>query len=732
MAGTPLPKKHYKQKLFFACAFFLTSIFILSMQVSADAPEDVIINVLNNYPKYFKQNNLISDAFRYLSWIIILLLKYIVQFCVSLYDYSLGFFTLISRTINDFVPYAHELFTAILSVSLLVMGVILILSHKKKPDILISLFLVVVALSLQTVVLSPMIAPTQSAARELAMTTDISQRIISSHVHDLVYIDQSLGNGLSDLSSGSIDINTITRELSDQQIDNIDINEVLNYENSQLSEGASGQDGILGKELTTYYGADGSETHLLTDIYNGFGWNTEDRNDFFNNFYYRYKIDSLEIILALFATIIVYLFMSYKVIKIVIEIVTGNILAIFYSANFNSTQKVVQILKEILNAFIVLLLSAVLIRIFIIGEQVLSRAGMNGIQYSFLLIFLAFAIIDGPNIIQRIVGVDAGISSELSKLFAFAQLSHMGGSAAAVTAGVAGSLSGAALKGAGALKQRLSEASDSSANADIPPETPNSNENSSASPETDSNTATPPDSMQPSDSGTNRSASIPPVDMHNGMTGKSSSSAMPKGKKHNGNTSADMSSAETQDNMPDSEGSVDADITPATAEMPLTSDTSPTDMSSAEIQDNMPDSGDSADADITPGTAETPVTHGTSSADIPPENGSASATTDSSSRNVPQESSQTPQPSEANSSVNRTINENASAIGRMTTGIDLSSDTSKSNYEKAKDMNAAYTYSQSIEQNQINGISGLSSAQTTSADINWDNIFENGGGNSNE
>lgn len=372
-----------KKKKFFACSACLLGFIICSCEVMADAPDDVIISVLNNYPDYFKQNNIIFDVIRWISWLLITLLRVIANFCVTLYEYSLGLLTLISENINKFVPYAHELFTAILAISLLAMGVMLIVHPKKKPDLLLSLFLMVMALSLQTVILNPMIAPTQAAIRELSMTNSIVDRIVNSHIHDLLYIDQKLPNGLIDLASGNIDIASLTINLTDKQINNIDVNEVLNYKSNRLSEGAKGQDGILGKKLEIYYDKNEVENRELVDVDNGFGWNSEDDADFFNEFYYRYKIDSIEIIISLLAIIIVYLFMAAKVIKIVFEIVMGNIIGIYYSANLNGPQKVLQIFKEILNCFIVLLLTGVLIRMFVISETIIYELELSGLKYYF-------------------------------------------------------------------------------------------------------------------------------------------------------------------------------------------------------------------------------------------------------------------------------------------------------------------------------------------------------------
>lgn len=77
-----------KKKKFFACSACLLGFFICSCEVMADAPDDVIISILNNYPDYFKQNNIIFDVIRWISWLLITLLRVIANFCVTLYEYS--------------------------------------------------------------------------------------------------------------------------------------------------------------------------------------------------------------------------------------------------------------------------------------------------------------------------------------------------------------------------------------------------------------------------------------------------------------------------------------------------------------------------------------------------------------------------------------------------------------------------------------------------------------------
>lgn len=577
------PKKFLYRKVFFVFAVCILC-GICALTVSADAPEDVIINVQNNYPDYFEQNGIISDALRYLSWLLIQIIRAITDFCVTLYEHSLGFMTLISENINTYVPHAQELFTAILAVSLLAMGIIFIIHPQKKPDILLSLFLMVVSLALQTVILNPMIAPTQSAVSELAMSNSVANSIVNSHIHDLLYIDQYLPNGLSDLADGSIDIDDLTLNLTDSQIDNLDVNEVINYENSRLSDGAKGKDGILGKRLEIYYNDDGTEEPSLTDVYNGFGWNSEDSEDFFNEFYYRYKIDSFEIILALIAILIVYLMMAYKVIRIVIEIIVGNILTIFYSANFNSSQKVIQILKEILNCFIVLMLSAVLIRVFTAAETLLNNMDLSGIEYGFLLIFIALAIVDGPNMIQRIVGIDAGISSEMAKIFAISQMGNMVG-AGVRTAGAALGVAAHGAKGVAHLGKSVWDKF--------------SGDGSSNQPEV------PPDHSDPNGNGIGENEQSP-QDENSGID--NAQKATPS-----------QAAPETDSaNIPEENADIPPDMQSSSSE-----DAMPPDMQSSNFEDESSEIQTATDADA--GSSSLSGTEGNKKTRIPPDNGTVHA-----------------------------------------------------------------------------------------------------------
>lgn len=72
-------------------------------------------------------------------------------------------------------------------------------------------------------------------------------------------------------------------------------------------------------------------TYSLDELYDGVAW-----TDLLNEFYYRYTVDYGVMWMELISLIIIYLFMSYKVIRILYEIVIHRLLAYLYSANLNN------------------------------------------------------------------------------------------------------------------------------------------------------------------------------------------------------------------------------------------------------------------------------------------------------------------------------------------------------------------------------------------------------------
>lgn len=102
-------------------------------------------------------------------------------------------------------------------------------------------------------------------------------------------------------------------------------------------------------------------------------------------------------------------------------------MAFLYSADITGSKKTLKILSSIKDNYIVLILTSVLIKVFLIFQTYISaKLGSHPITQSIILFFAAIAVCDGPNIIQQLTGVDAGLQSGVERILAttrFAQAS---------------------------------------------------------------------------------------------------------------------------------------------------------------------------------------------------------------------------------------------------------------------------------------------------------------------
>ena len=174
-------------------------------------------------------------------------------------------------------------------------------------------------------------------------------------------------------------------------------------------------------------------------VYNGWGWNSGDDDDLFNDFYYRYKINAFPICVSLIAIIIVFLVVSYKSIRLSFELAIKKVITILYSADITGSQKTLKLLESIKNTYIIFMVNAITLKLFIIFQSYLSeKFSNNGFTYCIILLFTSLAVIDGPNIIQEITGEDAGLQSSASRILAIynAGRGRVRGTGSAISGGV--------------------------------------------------------------------------------------------------------------------------------------------------------------------------------------------------------------------------------------------------------------------------------------------------------
>lgn len=147
------------------------------------------------------------------------------------------------------------------------------------------------------------------------------------------------------------------------------------------------------------------------------------------DYYYRYSVDMLPIFLAEVATILVIIFTTFKVARLSYELVIHRLFAeILALTDLAGGSKLREVLKLIGATYIVLAYCPVAVRLFLSFQNWMFGTDSpfgDSIIPSFLLLAIAMAVIDGPNLIERIFSIDAGIQSGFKAAMAAVGIGRM-------------------------------------------------------------------------------------------------------------------------------------------------------------------------------------------------------------------------------------------------------------------------------------------------------------------
>lgn len=408
MRRIKVKEKHHKKK---KIGVFIANLLIClcSCPVTVHAYDSIYQDILINYKDYFVNNSIIKDAFRYIQWGIVSLLHWMADGAQTLYQSTLGLidFTQYSG-LTDFTSTLQGIFTIIMTLSLVYLGFVMMFNHKKVPNIISAVILGAFTISALSSVMITANTAVIAFCNDL-VPDSMADEIVNSNLIDLYYVDQSCG-GLDTFSDDQMA--TYHYDIDNFNMDAIDINEVMNYRNDFLSDGGKE---LIKRKASLY--PDGTVNE--SEVYNGFGWNSTNDDDWFNQFYYRYYFSPFYICVSLIAVLIVFLCVSYKTSRLTWELALKKILAILYAGDMSGAQKTIKILGSIKDTYCMLMFTAIILKVFTLFNVWLSdKYANNGFTYCMILLFVSMAVIDGPNIIQQLTGEDAGLQSAFGKMTA--------------------------------------------------------------------------------------------------------------------------------------------------------------------------------------------------------------------------------------------------------------------------------------------------------------------------
>lgn len=431
---------------------------LCSETVSAGSDEldnEKIVTILYKCRSVFEQNSLFASMLRYLGWGIMKVLASVAGSVEGLYDTCFGFvdFTTYSQ-VNAYIDKYEKVWGALVCLSLFGLGLILIFWQEKRPKFVVNVMLAVLVVTSSTFLITKMNGFLSSEVRSELLdgssSATATYELIGSNIHDLLYLDTKVGiENFNKKNEDGIKNYKITYETFNKQMfEMIKINETLDPDSysdemksvlskylyvvpSDMSEGIHEKaEKIAGKKLPEVE-SESSEIKIddtsffLGDVYDGVAW-----TDLLNEFYYRYTVDWWAAYLELLSLIIVYVFMSYKVIRGIWEIAVGHLIATLYSANLAGGKKILKVLDCIKDSYIVLILTTVFIKFYLLACKFVGTMDVSGLGKGFILLFIAFAVIDGPSLVQKLTGIDAGMSDGMGKMLTMFYGTQMAGAVA--------------------------------------------------------------------------------------------------------------------------------------------------------------------------------------------------------------------------------------------------------------------------------------------------------------
>lgn len=443
---------------------------------------DEVGKILEKFSDFLAITNPISYMLRWIGWVIIKGLAWLVDSLSNITDSILGlkmFYD--SVEITSFVEMLIPLAGTLMGLSFLYTGYLIIFQKKvDREAIVVNIFMVMLIFALLGDGMEKANRFTDDAIDALDVVEEgsISQKVIKDNMTDLSQFD------LTDWKTTEL---KHPNRIPQDKILNINITQSIDkdFEFANKDEKIS-EPGREVLENRLEYDDQGNPKKVKLDD----GWFTA-----FKEKYYRWHWNFWTIAITLGITAFTMLTIAIKLAKLFFELTFNYVLAtIIAPADIHSGQKTKQIIQSILNTFFVTIMVFLSLKIYMIGTSFITDK-LDGVAYIVALFAFSLAVIDGPNMVERLFGIDAGLKSSwgaVSGGYALAKgvtgatkgtantLKGLGseGKSAALkgitgVAGVAGMAQGLRAKGQDQSKEQTSNRSGNGHSADLKSEDKN-------------------------------------------------------------------------------------------------------------------------------------------------------------------------------------------------------------------------------------------------------------------
>lgn len=364
--------------------------------------KEEIARKISEFADYLNVANIFTDVFRWLIWVLVQCVGVIVDGLEKVTDEVLLIKTFFQNPeIVAFVDTIRPFLYILLAFSLLYAGYLLIFQKKfDREGMAMNVFIAMIVILLLGTGMEKANEFTDEAINAVktgglyeSEEGTLSDMVIQQNVTDLVMFDQN-GWSTTDLSSPNSFTPSKAKKLDIKQRFTKSDLEDIDIKISPESEDISKYYLVLGE---------GDSEKIAKFDQSGLEWN--------NEYYYRYDVDWITLIVTLAVMGFTLFSVAYKLARLSFELTFNYVLAILIApADIHDGQKTKKVIQSILNTFLVMILIFLSIKVYMMGTAYIANE-LDGLAYLITLIAFSVAVIDGPNIVERLFGIDAGLKS---------------------------------------------------------------------------------------------------------------------------------------------------------------------------------------------------------------------------------------------------------------------------------------------------------------------------------
>lgn len=396
--------------------------------------EKDILDILENWSEEFNVSNFALNFFRNA---IFAIAKGIAILAADLEDAAKSLYNLlptiiedsrIGELISDFKP----LLVVLLSLSIMATGYIIMFKKDGKSNLLQNIMILFLVFSIMPVTAGKVAELTAGASQSIFGVMEgesaAAYDIIDNNVIDLyMLMEEDLVTKSSDkreqVLKGSLNAFSPNRK----SISLVKISSELDYDEEDF--------GDYQKLTKRQIDIDATGEPYLKKLDGGVF-------NFAHSYYYRYSVNWTPLLVSLLAMFVTLMLTCIRLAKMIWEVVLNMIFAPFVAVmDMASGQRTKELIRNLLSIFAIMGLISVIIGAYNLGLKLISHLHQTGsigtILFLVCLVGLAIITIEGPSILQRIYGIDAGGRGPLGMLQSVYYGARLGKDVAKVPAKVA-------------------------------------------------------------------------------------------------------------------------------------------------------------------------------------------------------------------------------------------------------------------------------------------------------